>query len=190
MQTQRTILWVIFATSLFFLWDAWMRHTGQPGVFAPPASTSPVPGARATARRPRRRADASGAQRRAVGRRRGRRLGRGAGRRGRAGAAAGQVLRLANDVLALQIDAMGGEVRRAELLRHPRRGRPQDQRRALSARPVHTYVAQSGLIGAPEGQGFPTHRTAFAASADRRAAGRRRRHGLAVDERRVGRAAR
>ena len=34
-QVQRTILWVIFFSSIFFLWDAWQRDQGQPGIFAP-----------------------------------------------------------------------------------------------------------------------------------------------------------
>lgn len=34
-QIQRTILWVIFFSSIFFLWDAWQRDQGQPGFFAP-----------------------------------------------------------------------------------------------------------------------------------------------------------
>ena len=29
MQTQRTILWVIFVMSLVFLWDAWQRDQGR-----------------------------------------------------------------------------------------------------------------------------------------------------------------
>ena len=34
-QIQRTILWVIFFSSIFFLWDAWQRDQGQPGFFGP-----------------------------------------------------------------------------------------------------------------------------------------------------------
>jgi YidC/Oxa1 family membrane protein insertase len=36
MDIQRTILLIIFGMSLVFLWDAWMRHQGQPALFAPP----------------------------------------------------------------------------------------------------------------------------------------------------------
>jgi YidC/Oxa1 family membrane protein insertase len=32
---RRTILWMIFVTSLFFLWDSWQRHNGQPSMFLP-----------------------------------------------------------------------------------------------------------------------------------------------------------
>ena len=40
MQTQRTILWVIFVMSLLFLWDSWQKHNGRPSLFGgPPPST-------------------------------------------------------------------------------------------------------------------------------------------------------
>ena len=29
MDIKRTALWVVFTVSLLFLWDNWMRHTGQ-----------------------------------------------------------------------------------------------------------------------------------------------------------------
>src|SRR5664279_5453717 len=55
---RRTLLWGIFLASLFFLWESWNRHNGQPSMFAPaparvaaPApsaapipSSTPVPG--------------------------------------------------------------------------------------------------------------------------------------------------
>ena len=32
---RRTLLWVVFSMSLFLIYDAWMRHTGQPSFFSP-----------------------------------------------------------------------------------------------------------------------------------------------------------
>ena len=52
---RRTLLWGIFLASLFFIWEAWNRHNGQPPLFgAPPArvtapSTVPAPAAPPTA---------------------------------------------------------------------------------------------------------------------------------------------
>ena len=43
--TRRTILWVVFSFSLFLIWDAWNKHTGQPSVFSPPAATKATPAA-------------------------------------------------------------------------------------------------------------------------------------------------
>ncbi len=39
--TRRTILWVVFSMSLFLIWDAWNRHTGQPSIFSPPPAVKP-----------------------------------------------------------------------------------------------------------------------------------------------------
>src|SRR5690606_12910852 len=79
------------------------------------------------------------------------------------GASNSQPIRLANDVLSLDIDPMGGMVRRAELLEH-RDLIAKDGTNFLLLRSdaLGTYLAQSGLIGAPEGQSFPTHRTQLA----------------------------
>jgi YidC/Oxa1 family membrane protein insertase len=39
---RRTLLWGIFLASLFFIWESWNRHTGQPSMFGPqrPVATS------------------------------------------------------------------------------------------------------------------------------------------------------
>jgi len=157
MQTQRMILWIVFSMSLLFLWDAWQKHNGQPSLFGgaptaqqqaagsgdggkpvdatiPPAPTSAAASATAAPAA----GDAPAGQ----------------------AASSGQRIRLVNDVLSLEIDPVGGVVRRAELLKH----------RDLIARDGShfvllkddgsgVYVAQSGLIGAPNGESFPTHRT-------------------------------
>src|SRR4030095_14265084 len=34
---RRTLLWGVFLISLFLLYDAWNKHTGQPSLFAPTA---------------------------------------------------------------------------------------------------------------------------------------------------------
>src|SRR5664279_2598209 len=37
---RRTLLWGIFLASLFFIWESWNRHNGQPSLFgSPPAAT-------------------------------------------------------------------------------------------------------------------------------------------------------
>ena len=164
MQTQRMILWIVFSMSLLFLWDAWQRHNGQPSMFggapvtqadgakgaassgqpvdasippAPAAATVPatVPAAGAPA------GDAPAGS----------------------AASSNRPIRLANDVLSLDVDPMGGMIRRAELLQH-RDLVARDGSRFLLFRSDAggTYLAQSGLIGAPDGQTFPTHRTPMA----------------------------
>ena len=41
---RRTLLWGIFLASLFFIWESWNRHNGQPSMFGPPARVA-TPGA-------------------------------------------------------------------------------------------------------------------------------------------------
>ena len=54
MDFQRTVLWVIFAMSLLFLWDSWQRYQGRPTLLGgpPPATANrdgaPAPAATAT----------------------------------------------------------------------------------------------------------------------------------------------
>ncbi len=166
MPTQRLILWIIFSMSLLFLWDAWQRHQGQPTLFGPkpqkaesasaslgggalpangtaparsaaPATdpsipTGPAPAVAAAAQIP-----------------------------GVAEAASTRTdpIRLSNDVLALDIDPMGGQIRRGELLRHRDTITRNSNVLLFDQRPNSTYLAQSGLIGAPDGQTFPNHRS-------------------------------
>ena len=156
MQTQRTILLIIFSMSLLLLWDAWQKQSGHASLFGAGAPIA----AKAPARSPTEQAtdvpQASAS----------------AGSAGGAGAAApptavtgttgtGRLIVLKNDVLALTIDTVGGSVVRSELLRY----RDADDRKAqavlLTSGAGKTYLAQTGLIGAPE---LPTHRTLFESS--------------------------
>ena len=183
MDFQRTVLWVIFAMSLLFLWDGWQRHQGRPSLLGgPPAPTagkdgSAPPAARAPAA-PAGAADASVPQ---------------AGPMAAAPAAAppaaaaetpaasaagpgqGQKVRIETDLLRADIDLAGAVLARAELLQHRVApdwtaagllalvtGKKQDRDAnvvLIEVTPTRVYVAQSGLIG---GADLPTHRTPFA----------------------------
>jgi len=159
------ILWIVFSMSLLFLWDSWQRHQGHASLFGgpPPAEQgvheSPRPGSSAP-RGPA--SDAAIPPPTAA-----------PSANGQAGAAApatpasgaavatDRTIRLANDVLSLDIDLMGGQVRRAELLGHLEENGEQEQNLVLlQYAPGRIYLAQSGLIGdAAAGASFPTHRT-------------------------------
>lgn len=160
MQTQRTILWVIFTMSLLFLWDAWQAHQGRPSMFHGSPTTLPAsgtPGAAPASSR----VDATLPQ-----------SGPAAAVPPAAAAAvpAGvapaspsrRPVRLSNDVLAIDIDPAGGEIQRAELLKF----RETDTRAGTAnvvlfdEREGHVYVAQTGLVG-PAGSALPNHRTPF-----------------------------
>ena len=166
MPTQRLILWIIFSMSLLFLWDAWQRHQGQPTLFgpqpqkaepaaAPAGSATSTPSGAASARSsapgtdpsiPTGPAPAAAAAAQIPG-------------AAEAAAPRTESIRLSNDVLALDIDPMGGQIRRGELLRHRDTITRNGKVLLFDLRPNSTYLAQSGLIGAPDGQTFPNHRS-------------------------------
>jgi YidC/Oxa1 family membrane protein insertase len=162
MQVQRTILWIVFSMSLLFLWDSWQRHNGKPSMFGQPTPAAQAQGdAAAPAQAPKADAGVPPAP-----------VAAGASSAGVPAVAAAstttpaeQMLKLGNEVLALSIDPVGGQVRRAELLRHKAsleaKGKESTNVLLLEERPGRSYVAQSGLIGAPQGAAFPTHNTKF-----------------------------
>jgi YidC/Oxa1 family membrane protein insertase len=180
MDFQRTVLWVIFAMSLLFLWDSWQRYQGRPSLLGgPPAPTAskegvaaPAPTAPAGPALP---ADTSVPQPSAVPAPTAAASAAPETTASAAPAAAtGQRVRVETDVLRADIDLSGAVLSRAELLRHRVApdwtaaglpslvtGKKQDRDAnvvLLDVSPNRVYVAQSGLIGAAE---LPTHRTPF-----------------------------
>jgi YidC/Oxa1 family membrane protein insertase len=180
MDFQRTVLWVIFAMSLLFLWDNWQRYHGRPSLLGgpppssatkeaekssvakgapPPASqvpqdaSVPLPSASTAAAAPAA-AEAPGLP--------------------AAAASQEQRVRIETDLLRADIDLTGAVLARAELLRQRVApdwmaaglpslvtGKKQDRDAnvvLLEVTPNRVYVAQSGLIGGAE---LPTHRTPF-----------------------------
>ena len=154
---RRTLLWSVFAVSLLMLWDGWLRHTGQPSLFtpAPAASVAAAPegasGASAAdvPKSAQALGDATGA----------------AAAQAAAGASApagaqGEQLVFATDVVKATVDTLGASLVRVELLKH----QDQDDRSrnvvVLDNSKVHTYLAQSGLVGTASLQ-LPTHKTPF-----------------------------
>ena len=159
---RRTLLWSVFAVSLLMLWDGWLRHTGQPSLFAPaPATTvAAAPGASG--------ADGTvpqaGTQLSAQG------AGHGAAplaaQPAASGAAAvpaqGEHITVTTDVVKATIDTLGGSLIKVELLKHQDQDDHSHNMVVLDESPTHTYVAQSGLIGTSAGEGqLPTHKTPF-----------------------------
>jgi YidC/Oxa1 family membrane protein insertase len=177
MPTQRLILWIIFSMSLLFLWDAWQRHQGQPTLFGPSpqsqqpdkkpesnaqnggAASAPVSGQSQAATDP---SVPPGSVPASVAQVPSQVPTASAVPGAPAADAPGSridTVRLRNDVLSLDIELMGGQLRRAELLKHRDTTQPGSNVRLFEVGPQSTYVAQSGLIGAPEGRSYPTHRT-------------------------------
>jgi YidC/Oxa1 family membrane protein insertase len=185
MPVQRTILWIVFSMSILFLWDKWMALSGKPSMFAP---TSPavsakketsgasgpngsstgtqasaddgkkvandIPGGAAitpstnvpnTANIP-----AANSSSPAVG-------GVQPTNAGAVGTA--KLVNLKNDLLSLDIDSLGGQIRRSELLAHKDTEKKELNVLLFQDQPGKVYLAQSGLTGAPQGISYPNHRT-------------------------------
>lgn len=160
MQTQRTILWVIFVMSLVFLWDAWQRDNGGPTIFGgPPPAQQQAAGDGTPAPSTVPAADAQPAP--AVGV-----PDAPAPTAATTGATApvapsvaaspsGQSLTFGNDQLSLQIGTTGATIQHAELLHHR-----DDANRAnlvlLDSSAARFYQGQSGVVGVA---GAPNHTT-------------------------------
>jgi YidC/Oxa1 family membrane protein insertase len=161
MDTRRTFLWMIFAMSLLMLWDGWSRHNGHAGMFGMPVSQQAV--------RPQ--ADAvpanAGIPTTAPG------AGTPVPSTGvvpsaapaatASPAAPHEKVSVTTDLMAADIDTEGAQVVRLELLKHRDQQHPDRNMLLLEDEPgVRTYIAQTGLAGAP-GSNLPNHRTPFVA---------------------------
>jgi YidC/Oxa1 family membrane protein insertase len=158
---RRTLLWSVFAFSLLMLWDGWLRHTGQPSLFAPPpveqaSAASAASGA------------ASGVPQASA------QLGGGAAAAPgavMAGASApasaadeapkGELVVVSTDVVKATFDTLGASLVKLELLKHL----DQDDRTRnvvlMDRSAAHTYLAQSGLVGNSATEGLPNHKSVF-----------------------------
>jgi YidC/Oxa1 family membrane protein insertase len=149
MDIQRTVLWVVFSLSLLLLWDNWMRHNGKPSMFFPgltqevakpaagnaPAVKGDVPQASTSV--------APGAAAVPAG----------------AAPAKSEIVTITTDVVKVDIDTMGGEIKRLEMLKHKDAVDPTKNMLLFDPGSKHTYLGQSGLIGGD----FPNHKSAFTA---------------------------
>ncbi|CAP45363.1 membrane protein insertase YidC [Bordetella petrii] len=157
MDIRRTILWMIFSFSLLLLWNNWQIHNGKPSLFGtPPASSaaSPAEGQQAAANgqaaTPSVPTTPAAAAASTV-----------PGATAAPAAAKVEQVVVSTDVLRLTFDTTGAQLIRAELLKYPTSGQPNKPTVLLDRSPELTYVVQSGLVGAPNGQSFPNHQTPF-----------------------------
>ncbi|PFH09718.1 YidC/Oxa1 family membrane protein insertase [Collimonas sp. PA-H2] len=157
MDIKRTVLWVVFSVSLLFLWDQWQRHNGQPSLFFPgtaqtaPAASGPAnaaAGASASADVPQASASAAGAPAPSA-----------SAVPATAADAKGEVITITTDVVKADIDTIGGELKRLELLNHKDTVDPTKNLVLFDSSATRTYLAETGLIGGP----FPNHKSPFTA---------------------------
>ena len=151
MDIKRTVLWVVFSLSIVILWDNWMRSTGKPSMFFPtpvteqakavakPAVKSDVPQAAGTA----------GSTANAVT----------PGANAAPAAVKSEVITIMTDIVKADIDTIGGELKRLELLKHRDADDPKTNTVLFDSSATRTYLAQTGLIGGA----FPNHKSGFVA---------------------------
>jgi YidC/Oxa1 family membrane protein insertase len=159
---RRTLLWGLFLASLFFIWEAWNRHNGQPTMFGPPPvahvaapSTVPTPqaptptgslgipgtAAPATAAPPAAAVAVAPPPTLSTP------------------AAASQQVTVTTDLVRATIDSIGGTVVRLELLKQ---ADPVDHARhvvLLDSSASRLYLAETGLVPPAGGSGLPNHHT-------------------------------
>ncbi|MDY7546096.1 membrane protein insertase YidC [Glaciimonas sp. CA11.2] len=163
MDIKRTVLWVVFSLSLLFLWDNWQRHNGNASMFFPNANpTAPAAGAAGAAgSTPVAGATTPGAA--------GNDVPQTAGVAGTASPASavpdtaaaskGETITITTDVVKAEIDTIGGQLKRLELLKQRDTVDPTKNLVLFDSSPTRTYLADTGLIGG----NFPNHKSTFVA---------------------------
>lgn len=140
MDPKRLILFVIFSFSIMMLWESWQSShkpqeaVGQAQEVAGSASSVPQPAA--TAAQPAAVSETGFSLQK------------------------GERIRVQTDLMAAEIDTMGGDIRRLELRTHHDKENKEKNFVLFDDSALPTvYVAQSGLIG----NGLPTHKSLFTA---------------------------
>jgi YidC/Oxa1 family membrane protein insertase len=72
---------------------------------------------------------------------------------------ASEVIEVQTEVLKLSFDTLGASLTRAELLKHKDVLRPGSNEVLMDNTKDRVYLAQTGLVGAPSGSTWPTHKT-------------------------------
>ncbi|WP_338768139.1 membrane protein insertase YidC [Massilia sp. METH4] len=140
---KRTILWIVFAVSLVALWNEWMISTGRPSMFsAPPPKTAPANAKTTPAGVPAAVGTAAGA----------------AAVPGNAAPFQSQIVTITTDVFKVDIDTLGGQIKRLELLKFKDGFDPTKNQQLFQQQGDRVYLAQTGLVGAAN---LPNHNTGF-----------------------------
>jgi len=155
MDIKKLVLFMIFSTSLLFLWDAWQREQ-QPPSLGPPAAKlptnapstrtqddTPVPGEGLVSAQPGKGVSSAN----------------GTAPEAEAGGKleSGEKILVKTNMITAEIDTAGGDLRTVELLHHPEREDKNKPYALLQNQPERVNVAQSGMIG----EGLPSHKTHY-----------------------------
>tara|TARA_R110002073_G_scaffold22769_7_gene78494 strand:+ start:732 stop:2603 length:1872 start_codon:yes stop_codon:yes gene_type:complete len=153
METKKLVLIIILSTSLLFLWEAWQRELQPPASQLTPEAVSdsansrhdplPVPGDKLVSTT----GESSIAS----------------GIEGTTPSitpnlfAAGKKIHVTTDLVTVEIDTAGGDIRRLGLLKHPSKEDKNKPYELLLDQSARFHVAQSGLVG----DGLPSHKTPY-----------------------------
>jgi YidC/Oxa1 family membrane protein insertase len=151
MDTQRLILFIIFSFSLIMLWEAWQKENRPPP--APTAATQTAPQAGGTVPGP----AATKADNAAPAPASTPATVPGTATPDAAGASR-QRIKVTTDLVAAEIDPVGGDLVRLELLKH--KHAVDEGKNLVLLDPEHRYAAQSGFTG----NGLPNHKSVYRAA--------------------------
>ncbi len=145
MDIQRLIALIVFSFSAVMLWDAWQKHNAPPQVPARPAATAaPTVTGEPSAPPPASTAPAPGATPAAP----------------EAVAAAGTPIVVRTDLFEVEINSIGGDIRRLTLQKVHSAEDANKPLTLLEPNPQHYFETQSGLLGT----GLPNHKTPYEAT--------------------------
>jgi YidC/Oxa1 family membrane protein insertase len=151
---RRTILWMIFLTSLVFLWDSWQRHNGQPSLFFPSAAPTSAAGVTPAA------GGASSSTPSAAIPQAATSTSAPATPPSAPQAATGERISITTDLVKATFDTVGAQLVKLELLKYPDTKDGKDAPNTFvplfDTSTARLYQAQTGLVGA---EGLPNHRT-------------------------------
>jgi YidC/Oxa1 family membrane protein insertase len=166
---RRTLLWVVFTMSLVLLWDAWLKHTGQPTMFGGsprPAASAPAATGAAPAGSAALPAPASVPQAATLPAAAG--TAPAAAPTAPAVATTSEKLVITTDVVRATIDTVGGSIVRLELLKHRDANDQKAQVTVFDQSAKRLYLAQTGFVNAQPGSSVPNHLTPMKALAGER----------------------
>ncbi|MCC2972658.1 membrane protein insertase YidC [Massilia sp. IC2-476] len=148
---KRTVLWIVFAISLIVLWNNWMVANGKQSLFSPAP-----PAAQVAQQQPKPNDVPAAAQPGA------------AAVPGTPGAAApaaaaptSQRVTVTTDLVKVDIDTLGGVIKRLELLKFPDHFDKTKNQVLFTVGSPNTYLGQTGLIGSTPAGVLPNHQTPF-----------------------------
>ena len=156
MDIRRTILLMIFSFSLLLLWNNWQVHQGSASMFGPTTASNKQNGQATTAK-----ATDPGAGVPSAAPPSSATPAQTSVPNAAAGNQKSELVTISTDVLKLTFDEMGAQLVRADLLAYPSTNDRALPTVLLERGAGRTYIVQTGVVGAPSGQQFPTHLTAF-----------------------------